>query len=183
MFVQIATFLVQNLVAFFVILLLLRFHFQWLRIGFRNPLGEFTLTLTNWIVMPARRVIPGLAGLDLPTLVSAWLLQALGLWLYTALVGSEPTALAIAGVALADLMRFSVYILIFALFMQVILSWVNPDAPVAPLFGSMTRPFLRPLRRYVPPVGRIDLTPMLLLLMLWVLLFVIDALTKAAGQL
>ena len=84
MFVQIATFLVDNIVAFFVILLLARFHFQWLRVGFRNPVGEFVLATTSWIVMPLRRVIPGLAGLDLATLLAAWLLQCAGLWLRVA---------------------------------------------------------------------------------------------------
>jgi YggT family protein len=183
MFAQIATFLVDNVVAFFVILLLVRFHFQWLRIGFRNQVGEFIIALTNWIVLPARRVVPGLAGLDLATLISAWLLRALGLLAFTALVGSEPSMLAIAGVALLDLMRFSIYILIFSVFVQVIFSWVNPDAPMAPLFNAVTRPFLRPLRRFVPLVGRVDLTPLILLLILWVLLIVIDALAREVGRL
>lgn len=183
MFVQIATFLVDNIVAFFVILLLARFHFQWLRVGFRNPAGEFILATTNWIVMPARRVIPGLGGLDLATLLAAWLLQGLGLWIHTALAGTEPSALSIAAVALVQLLRYSVFILIFAVFVQAILSWVNPEAPVAPVFNAVTRPFLRPLRRFIPPVGRVDLTPLVLLLILWVLLMLIDGLTGAAARL
>lgn len=183
MLVQIATFLVGNIVAFFVVLLLLRFHFQWLRVGFRNPFGEFILATTGWIALPARRLIPGYAGLDLATLLSAWLLQSLGLWLHTALVGAEPSALAIAGVALTDLLRFSVYILFFAVFAQAILSWVNPEAPVGLVFQSLTRPFLRPLRRFVPLVGRVDLSPLVLLMILWVLLILIDGLARAAGRL
>lgn len=183
MFVQIATFLVDNVVAFFVVLLLLRFHFQWLRVGFRNPFGEFILATTSWIALPARRLIPGLAGLDLATLLSAWLLRGVGLWIQTALAGAEPSAAAIAGVALVDLLRFSVYILIFAVFVLAILSWVNPDAPVAPVFNALTRPFLRPLRRIVPPVGRVDLSPLVLLMILWVLLILIDGLARTAGQL
>lgn len=183
MFVQIATFLVENIVAFFVVLLLLRFHFQWLRVGFRNPFGEFILATTSWIALPARRLIPGLAGLDLATLLSAWLLRSVGLWIQTALVGAEPSAAAIAGVALVDLLRFSVYILIFAVFVLAILSWINPDAPMAPVFNALTRPFLRPLRRIVPPIGRVDLSPLVLLMILWVLLILIDGLARAAGQL
>jgi YggT family protein len=183
MFVRIATFLVENVVAFFVILLLLRFHFQWLRVGFRNPFGQFVIALTDWAVQPARRLIPGLAGLDLATLVSAWLLRALGLWVYTNLVGSELGAAAIVGLALVDLLRYSVYILIVAVFVEVVLSWVNPEAPTAPLVRAMTRPFLRPLRRFVPLVGNVDVSPMILLLILWVLLFVIDELARLAGRL
>lgn len=183
MFVQIATFLVDNIVAFFVILLLARFHFQWLRVGFRNPAGEFILATTSWIVMPARRLIPGLGGLDLATLLAAWLLQGLGLWIHTALVGTEPSALSIAAVALVELLRYSVFILIFAVVVQAILSWVNPEAPVAPAFNAVTRPFLRPLRRFIPPVGRVDLTPLVLLMILWVLLMLIEGLAKAAARL
>ncbi len=183
MFVQVAIFLLDNVVAFFVILLLARFHFQWLRVGFRNPAGEFILATTSWIVMPVRRVIPGLAGLDLPTLLAAWLLQGLGLWIHTALVGAEPSVLSIAAVALVELLRFSLYILIFAVFIQAILSWVNPDAPVAPVFNAVTRPFLRPLRRFIPPVGRVDLTPLVLLMILWVMLIMIGGLANAAARL
>ena len=183
MLIQIGTFLIDNVVAFFVVLLLARFHFQWLRVGFRNPLGEFILATPSWIALPARRVIPGLAGLDLATLLAAWLLRGLGLWALTALVGAEPSALAIAAVALVDLARFSVYLLIFAVFLLAILSWVNPHAPVAPVFNAIARPFLRPIRRILPPVGGVDLSPLVLLLVLWVLLFLIDGLTREAGRL
>ena len=183
MLIQIGTFLIDNVVAFFVVLLLARFHFQWLRVGFRNPLGEFILATTSWIALPARRVIPGLAGLDLATLLAAWLLRGLGLWALTALVGAEPSALAIAAVALVDLARFSVYLLIFAVFLLAILSWVNPHAPVAPVFNAIARPFLRPIRRILPPVGGVDLSPLVLLLVLWVALFLIDGLAREAGRL
>ena len=183
MLIQIGSFLIDNVVAFFVVLLLARFHFQWLRVGFRNPLGEFILATTSWIALPARRVIPGLAGLDLATLLAAWLLRGLGLWALTALVGAEPSALAIAAVALVDLMRFSVYLLIFAVFLLAILSWVNPHAPVAPVFDAIARPFLRPIRRILPPLGGVDLSPLVLLLLLWVALFLIDGLAREAGRL
>jgi YggT family protein len=72
-------------------------------------------------------------------------------------------------VAAVDLLRFSIHILIFAIFLQVAFSWINPDAPMAPFFDMITRPFLRPLRRIIPPIGRVDLTPLVLLLVLYVL--------------
>jgi len=183
MFAQIATFLIDTIASFFVFLLLARFHFQWLRVPFRNPMGEFLLATTSWVVVPARRVIPGLAGLDLPTLLLAWIVQAGALWAQAAIMGSEPSAGAIAAVAVVDLVRYSVYILIFAVFVQVAISWINPDAPLAPLFDLVTRPFLRPLRRYVPPVGRVDLTPLVLLVILYVLMFPLNALRVAAAGL
>jgi len=183
MFVQIATLIIDTVVAFLVFLLLARFHFQWLRVPFRNPMGEFVLALTNWAVIPARRVIPGLAGLDLATLILAWAFQALGLWAQAAIVGAEPGAVALIAVAAVDLLRYSVYILVFAVFVQVAISWINPDAPLGPLFDMVTRPFLRPLRRYVPPVGRVDLSPLVLLLILYILLIPIAYLRVAAAGL
>jgi YggT family protein len=182
-FAQIAQFLVDTVVTMLVGLLLARFHFQWLRVPFRNPLGEFLLATTNWIVVPARRVVPGLAGLDLATLLLAWVLQGLGLWAQAAIAGSDPGAGAIAAVAAVDLVRFSVYILVFAVFVQVAISWINPDAPLAPLFDLVTRPFLRPLRRWVPPVGRVDLSPLVLLVILYVLLIPLNHLRIAAAGL
>jgi len=183
MLAQIATFLIDTIVTFFVFLLLARFHLQWLRVPFRNPMGEFVLATTNWIVIPARRIIPGLAGLDLATLLLAWLLQALGLWAQAAIAGADPSGVAIAAIAAVDLVRFSVYILVFAVFVQVAISWINPDAPLGPLFDMVTRPFLRPLRRIVPLVGRVDLTPMVLLVILYVLLIPLNYLRFAAAGL
>jgi len=183
MLAQIATFLIDTVVSFLVFLLLARFHFQWLRVPFRNPMGELLLATTSWVVMPARRVIPALAGFDLATLILAWLIQALGLWAQAAIATAEPGAAAIAAVAAVDLVRYSVYILVFAVFVQVAISWINPDAPLGPLFDMVTRPFLRPLRRYVPPVGRVDLSPLVLLVILYVLLIPLAHLRLAAAAL
>jgi YggT family protein len=183
MFGQIAVFLVDTVVAFIVFLLLARFHFQWLRVPFRNPVGEFVLALTTWIVLPARRVIPGLKGLDLATLLLAWTLQALGLWIQISISGAQPGPLAIVMVALVDLLRYSLYILVFAVIVQAVMSWINPHAPLAPVFDAITRPFLRPLRRFVPLVANVDLTPLILLVVLQVLLIPVAHLRVAAATL
>jgi YggT family protein len=182
-FTQIGVFLVDTVVAFFVFMLLARFHFQWLRVPFRNPAGEFVLATTSWLVVPTRRVVPGLAGLDLPTLLLAWLAQALGLWAQAAMLGAEPGALTVAAIALVDLLRYSLYILVFAVIVQALLSWINPYTPMAPVFDALTRPFLRPLRRFVPLAGNIDLTPLILLVVLYVLLIVVNHLRIAAASL
>lgn len=180
MFAQIGVFLVDAVASFFVFVLLARFHFQWLRVPFRNPVGEFVLATTSFMVMPVRRVVPGLAGLDLATLLLAWVVQMAGLWLQAQIVGAEPPFFNLAMVALVDLLRYSIYILVFAVIVQAVLSWVNPYTPVAPAFEVITRPFLRPLRRFIPPLGGIDLTPLILLVILQVILFPVGALRAAA---
>jgi len=184
---QILSFLVDTAAAFLVYLLLARLHFQWLRVPFRNQVGEFIVVATNWIVRPARRVIPPLAGFDLATAMAAWLLQALALYLVFALrggeLGSAPGAAValLAWVALVDLLRFSVYMLMFAVVVQAILSWVAPHAAPSPILDAVTRPFLRPVRRLVPPIANIDLSPLLLLILLQILLFPIWRLRGLTG--
>ena len=189
MFSQIGQLLVDVGASFFVYLLLARFHLQWLRVSFRNQLGEFVLGATRWIVMPARRIVPALAGYDLATFAAAWLLQAVALWVLYSLKGWEPgaapgSAAAILGaVSLVDLARNSVHILMFAVLVQVVFSWVNPYSPVAPIFDAITRPFLGPIRRLVPPIANVDLSPLVLLVVLQVLLIVLAQLRDLAGAL
>ena len=181
MLTQIGVLLVDVVASFLVFMLLARFHFQWLRVGFRNQVGEFVIATTNWMVMPVRRVIPGLAGLDLSTLLLAWLVQGLGLWAQAAIVGAEPGPGTIAAIAAVDLLRYSLYILVFAVLVQAVLSWVNPYAPLAPVFNALTAPFLRPLRRVVPPIGNVDLTPLILIVLLQVVLIPVGYLRAAAA--
>jgi len=172
MIAQMISLLVDVMAGFFVYLLLARFHFQWLRVPFRNPFGEFVIALTNWVVRPARRVIPSLAGLDLATLLCAWVLQTFAVWALLALRGwgfgddaGEQFAW-IAALACVDLARYSLHLLVFATLAQALLSWVNPHAPAIVVFDAFTRPFLLPLRRRIPPVANIDLSPLILLVLL-----------------
>ena len=186
MLAQIGQLLVDVAATILVFVLLARFHFQWLRVPFRNPLGEFIIAASDWIVRPARRVIPPLAGLDLATLLAALLVQVLALYLLGAIagagLGSEPGQIVAALVIGAgfDLLRFSLYLLVFAVVMVVVFSWLNPHAPMAPLFEALTRRFLRPLRRVIPLIGRFDLSPLVLLVLLQVALIVLAGLRAAA---
>jgi len=187
MLAQIGAMLVDALASLVVFLLLARFLMQWLRAPFRNPVGEFIVAATNWAVRPLRRVMPSLAGLDLASLVAAWLAQMGALWALSALSGQAYgpaagiAAATLAAVALVDLIRFSVYLLAFAVIVQAVLSWINPYSSVAPIFDAMTRPFLRPLRRVVPALANVDLSPLVLLILLQVLLIPLAHLRALAG--
>jgi YggT family protein len=172
--------LVVNAVAGFITLMLLaRFYMQWQRISFRNQIGQFVVTTTDWIVRPLRRVIPGVFGLDMASLLPAWVVQVLLVAFELSLRGavfSGNTAAVIgglAGVGLIELVRMMVYLLFAVVLGSAVLSWVSPHSPLAPLLHSLAAPFLRPFRRVVPPIANVDLSPLVLLLVLQIVLMVL----------
>ena len=167
---------------FFTMALLARFLMQWARASFRNPLGTFVVAVTDWAVKPARRFIPSAFGLDLASLLLAWLTQAIFHGLVLVLGGADVTLPAIGGVvllALIGVVRVAIYLLMGVVIVSALLSWVNPYAPLAPLFNDLARPFLRPVQRLIPLIGGIDLSPMVLLLALQILLTVLAMLQRS----
>ncbi len=170
MLAQIIHLIVDTLGSLLVYMLLLRFYMQWLRAPFRNPVGELVSGLTNWCVLPARRIVPGFRGLDLATPALAWLVQALIMALLMTLRGysfASAPGIAIgvlAALSAVELMRISVILLIVAVIVQAVLSFVSPHTPITAVLDALTRPFYRPFRRFIPPVGNIDLSPLVLLL-------------------
>lgn len=163
---------------FFTMALLARFLMQWTRAPFRNPIGEFVIALTDWAVKPARRLIPSAYGMDLPSLLLAWLTQVIFQSMFYVLGGMPELAIsgAVALLALIEVLRVGVYLLMGVVIVSALLSWVNPYAPLAPVFNVMARPFLRPLQNLIPLIGGVDLSPMVLLLILQVLLRMLDSL-------
>ena len=130
------------------------------------------------MVRPARRVIPGLWGLDLATLLLAWLTEVIQIWLVLAVKGYAPgsavgAALAALGaLGAVQLATLTVYILMAAFIMQAVLSWVAPNSPLAPLLTTVTRPLVRPIQRLVPPVANVDLSPLVALIICQLILIV-----------
>jgi YggT family protein len=169
-------FLVEIVFGLFIVSLLLRFYLQWARAPYRNPLSEFLQALTDFMVRPARRVIPGLWGLDLATLTLAWLLQLLELFIllqfrsHNAGLDGGLAFVALAALALVALARIGLYIVMAAVIVQVVLSWLSPHNPLMPLANCLTRPFLRVFQKRIPPIGNVDLSPLFLLVVLQLLL-------------
>ncbi|MDZ4202890.1 MAG: YggT family protein [Gallionella sp.] len=160
-------FLFDTLVQPYAAILLLRFHAVWLRVPMRNPLGEFIMAITDFLVLRARRFIPAAAGLDSATLLLALLFELLYLGVLFSVQGDVSHGLPLAGLlalAVVKLLKISLYLLMAAVFAQAILSWVNPYTPVAPMLNALTQPFLQPLRRVIPLLGNFDLSPLLLLI-------------------
>jgi len=169
MLIRAVIFLITTLGELFALALLLRFLLQWLRTGARSQLSAFLAALTDWIVRPMRRIVPGWWGLDLATLLLAWLTELLQIWCVLQLSGRHVglTAIAVAALtafALLALLRLAIYVVMAALVLQAVLSWINPYSPLAPLLDAITRPLLRPFRRLIPPIANVDLSPLFALI-------------------
>ena len=171
-------FLIQTLGNLFVIAVLLRFMMQLFRVPFRNSFAQFIVTLTDFAVKPLRRVVPGLLGLDWACLVLAWLVElavvTAGYWL-----DGFPFGLAggrvwpvMLGLAAVKLMSLAVYLVIGLTLVRAVLSWVNSNTPLMPVVYALTEPFLRPLRRFVPMIANVDLTPLVLFILCQLVLMV-----------
>ena len=162
-------FLINIVFGLLVYAVLLRFMMQWLRAPFRNPLGQAVAALTDWAVKPMRRIVPGWGGYDWASLLLAWLLQAL--WLAAlVLVGGSAASGALAGqvaaLAIVELVKAALWIIIVAVFAQAILSWVAPDGPLAGVLNALTFRLLSPVRRLVPPLGgTLDLSPLIVIVL------------------
>jgi YggT family protein len=162
-------YLIDVVFGLFTYALLLRFVMQLLRAPFRNPVGQAVIALTDWIVKPLRRVLPGFRGVDWASLVATYVFQLAWLLAYFLLFGT-PFAWTGAGIAyllvaaLIALLKASLWLLIIVVLAQAILSWVAPDGPAAGLLNALTFPFLRPVRRVLPPIGgTLDLSPLVVI--------------------
>jgi YggT family protein len=151
--------------------LLLRFWMQAIRVRPPAQVAHFTFTLTDWLVRPLRRVVPGVGGYDWASLLGAFLvvLAATSVLLLAGL-GFQMIFIA----AVARFLSWMVYGLIALLIIEAIFSWVNPNAPLAPFVHALNAPLLRPLRRVVPPVGGIDFSLLVALILLQIALFIIN---------
>lgn len=158
--------LVINVVAgLFAGVLLLRFWMQVVRVRPPQQIAQFTFHLTDWLIKPLRRAIPGVGGLDWASVLGAYIVAFLctalkmGLLLHTVL-GS------VFLLALFSLLQWVIYGWTALLILEVVFSWVNPHAPLAPFVQMLNAPLLKPIRRVIPLLGGLDLSPLVLFLLL-----------------
>lgn len=156
---------------------LLRLYMQYQRIPLSarsgNPLGGVIFALTDWLVMPLRRVVPAVGRWDLASLVGACVIQLMEfgvLWLLTGMAASlaSVVVLALFGVVRMALSGLTGLVIVYA-----VLSWVQTRSVAADLLERLVMPVLVPIRRVLPLVGGVDLSPLVLLLLLQVAVIVL----------
>jgi YggT family protein len=172
---QAILFLLDVLVQPFAAILLLRFHAVWMHVPMRNPVGEFVMALTDFIVLRVRRYIRAAWKFDLASLVIALCVELLyvttSLWVHGYAYNVFPLGVLLIWSVL-KLLTLSIYLLMLMLFVQAILSWVNPHSPIAPVAEAFTRRFLQPLRRIIPLIGNIDFSVLALLILCQLVLII-----------
>jgi YggT family protein len=150
--------------------LLLRFWMQVTRVRPPASIAQFTFTLTDWLVRPLRRILPGVGGYDWASLIGAFLVVLVA---STVLLLAGWSGQAVLLYALFRFLNWIIYGFMGLLIIEVIFSWINPHAPLAPFVHALNDPLLRPLRRMIPPVGGLDLSVLVALIVLQIVQYLL----------
>ncbi len=162
-------FLIETLFDLYILIVMLRFLLQLTKADFYNDVSQLTVKLTNPLLRPLRHLIPGLWGLDLASILLMWALKIIELLLLGA--SFSPGLLLFAAVQLISL---AIYIFLFVIIIQVILSWISllgsqpflSSHPLVRLLYQLSEPVIRPIRRLLPPISGLDLSPMVAMILL-----------------
>jgi len=170
-----SVFLIHTVFGLFMLLVMLRLLLQLVRADFYNPISQFIVKATSWSLRPLRRIIPGLGGIDLASIILLLGVQMLSLFLISMAHGiSIPFAgLAVQSVAALINLLFKVYMM--TIIAQAILSWIGPGTynPLTSLLYTINEPVSRPVRRLIPTISGIDFSPLIILVVIQLLIILI----------
>lgn len=177
-------FLVRVLFGLYILAVLLRLLLQLVRAEFYNPFSQFIVKITNPLLVPLRRVIPGLGGVDVASIVLLISLQMLEIALIGLMAGFDFNLPGLLVLATGELLGLLINVFFYAILIQAILSWVSPGSynPMTSLLYSLNAPILRPAQRLIPPVSGIDLSPLVVLIALQLLHMLLVVPVVQVGQ-
>ena len=183
---EIFGYLVQTFLSLYLIAMLLRFLLQVVRADFYNPICQFLVKVTNPLVIPLRRVVPAVAGIDIASLLLAFLLQVacIAALVFIKLGGFPPIGILLIGGALG-VVALLVNIYFFALLAMIILSWVAAGSrhPAIYLLYQITEPVMAPFRKVLPDMGGLDFSPILVFILINIIQIALRHTAAAAGVL
>jgi len=179
MFTEIFTLVLDTLSSLYLMIILLRFIFQVSRADFYNPISQFVVKATNALLIPIRRIVPSIGGIDTSSIVLAIIFQTLVISLKL-LVLSGGLANPLFLVALSIVMILSVVLKIYfwSLIIMIVASWIAPGSghPALVLINQIVEPIMQPFRKILPPMGGLDLSPILAFIVIQVLEVVVKGL-------
>ena len=145
---------------------LMRLVMQWQRLPFQNPIGRFVFAVTDWLVMPLRRVLPAVGRLDTSSLAAAWFMKLIHVTVMWVLGGTQAAFVGVLIASLFGVLHWLVSGLSAIILLYAILSWVQPNSGSMMLLSRIVEPWLAPIRNAIPQPGGIDLSPLVLLVIL-----------------
>lgn len=149
-----------------------------------NPYSQAVIRITDWLVQPLRKLVPARGRVDLPSLLACWLtalVYLLATWIV--LTGQLPMVQALLPALLASfltVLKWALNLVVWLTLIQAILSWINPMAPVMPVLHTLTAPLLDPIRRIMPNLGGLDLSPLVLLVLAQIAMMIVQRLAFTA---
>ena len=179
-------YLIETLLSLYLITMLLRFLLQLVRADFYNPISQFIVKVTNPLVIPVRKIIPGYAGLDIASLLLALCLQIIGIGaVFLLSYGALPGVGLLFMGGVLGLIALLVNIYFFALLAMIILSWVaqGSNHPAIYLLFQITEPVMAPVRKLLPPMGGIDFSPILVFVLINVVKIALQHMAASVGVL
>jgi YggT family protein len=143
----------------------------------RSPLGMFVMAVTDWIVKPLRKAVPSNKGIDWSSLAAAFVIALVLAVVYMLLysTGKVPNFGAVVILALLWVVKWALYTAIGLLIIMAVLSWVNPNAPIAPAVNAWTQPILAPIRKILPTIGGFDLSPLVVIVLIQAALLLLES--------
>lgn len=169
-------FIIDTIASLVTLLLLLRFWLPWVGADFRNPMAQGILQATSPLINPLRRFIPAIGRIDTATVLLALVVQAIAVTIVLLLLGAPLSVRFILLSSFFELVKLSLLMFTFAIFIRIILSWVSPGTynPATAIIANLTDPILRPFRRLIPPVGGFDISPIFAIILLGALSILVE---------
>ena len=184
-FAQAIIFLVKLFFDIYILTLILRYLLTIVRVDSLNPLSALIIKVTNPLLKPLRRTIPGYFGIDWASIISLFLVQAIEIILVALIItGGIPAFSGLTMLTIAYLLRTILYIYLFIIIVQVIISWVNPNAynPITTIMYQISEPILKPIRHFIPSSGGLDFSPLVALIIINLLMILIISPLMDLGQ-
>jgi YggT family protein len=184
MFQQIFQLLIDTVTSLYLLAILLRFVLQLSRADFYNPISQFIVKATNPLLVPLRRVIPGVGGFDAAALVLAFLFQLIMLVIkFLVLAGGLPGIGALLAVSFVLVLGALLKLYFWSLLIMIVASWIAPgsDNPALRLINQICEPVMAPFRKVLPAMGGLDLSPILVFIVLQILAIILSGVSQQLG--
>jgi YggT family protein len=181
---EIFGYLLQTVVSLYMVAMLLRFLLQLVRADFYNPICQFLVKVTNPLLIPLRKVVPGFGGIDIAALLLTLALQMIAIAMMMLLNGISPANIFTLLIwSVLGVIGLLVNIYFFALLAMIILSWVAPGSnhPAVYLLHQITEPVMAPVRSLLPSMGGLDLSPILIFILINVVQIALRHMALSAG--